>query len=134
MEKKDTITPQQFKNLQSKAHIKSVELAKILDKSRSVIAAYRRGQIKVPPAIAERMRELAKEGRNVNTRDNASVEGHVAQWLKAYSSHFMGEEYTLSAAPKYNQMSVDVTQDLDEELYLMTGAPTSWWTNPRYGN
>ena len=132
MEKRGTITAKQFKNLQSHSHIRSVELAKILGKSKSTIAAYRSGQLRVPHTIAEKMRELARKGKGRDVRNKASVEGHVKQWLKAYSSQFTGEECAFSAAPKYSKM--DVTQDIDENLYLMTDASVSWWTRPYYGD
>ena len=132
MEKGSTITAKQFKNLQSHSRIRSAELAKILGKSKSTIAAYRSGQLRVPSAIAEKMRELARRGRGRDARNKASIEGHVQQWLRAYSSQFTGEGCTFSAAPKYSQ--VDVTQDIDENLHLMTDTSMSWWTRPYYGD
>ncbi len=134
MEKGNTITAQQFKNLQSHSRIRSAELAKILGKAKSTIAAYRSGQFRVPPTIAEKMRELARKGRGRDARNKASIEGHVQQWLRAYSSQFTGEGCTFSAAPKYSRAQEDVTQDIDENLHLMTDASVSWWSRPYYGD
>ena len=130
MEKGSTITAKQFKNLQSHSRISSAELAKILGKSKSTVAAYRSGQLRVPSSIAKKMKDLARRGRGRDARNKASIEGHVSQWLRAYSSQFTGEGYAFSAAPKYSQ--VDVTQDIDENLHLMTDTSISWWSRPYY--
>lgn len=129
MEKKNTITARQFLNLQLRSNLKNAELAEILGVPQSTITAYRTGRLEVPQAIAKKMEELARRKKAKEAQKKAA-EGHIEQWLKAYSSQLRGDEYAFSAAPKYSQ--VDVVQDIEENLYLMTDTSASWWTNPYY--
>ena len=129
MEKKNTITARQFLNLQLRSNLKNAELAEILGVPQSTITAYRTGRLEVSQAVAKKMEELAKRKKAKDAQKKAA-EGHVEQWLRAYSSHFRGGECAFSAAPKYSPINAD--QDVEENLYLMTDSSASWWTNPYY--
>ena len=88
-----TISPKAFCNLMCASGIKRNDLAKKLGVAISTVASYRNGSLHVPPDVAEKMRQWARENRRKKYRGKKQMEDFCNAQIKGYIRHIMNDLY-----------------------------------------